>query len=247
MKFGKHLECLAIEAWKPNYINYKYLKGLVRELVEQDTKALEGGGILPVQPEGQNPFVIELNKQLAQTSAFYLQKQRQCQKRQEMLLARKKERLLHPSDAMLEFNVQIVVDSLVLSFTAFGEELYALKQFADVNAMGFRKAVKKHNKLRKHAAIAQFTSSIASAAFVAQDKLRDMIATVEAELHYLEKAKADLLSQRKPRADDSSSFMHKLSACFCNGDLLQFEALITGGALQSAGPAELRELFVMLW
>ncbi len=161
MKFGKTIRLHALEAWKPHYIDYKFLKTLLRKLKEEDrvnsSKTSASSPSVSTQPVNGNPFVVELDKELVKTSTFYQQKESQCETKLKTILARREKVLQESSPSSnssssssgspRDFDVTRI-DDLLVSNTKFLEELYELKKFAELNLTGFDKITKKHDKNR---------------------------------------------------------------------------------------------------
>eukprot|EP01117_Protostelium_nocturnum_P011839 TRINITY_DN4316_c0_g1_i2.p1 TRINITY_DN4316_c0_g1~~TRINITY_DN4316_c0_g1_i2.p1 ORF type:complete len:1181 (+),score=436.13 TRINITY_DN4316_c0_g1_i2:73-3615(+) len=130
MKFGKTLADRANEAWKPHYIDYNHLKNILTKLKQN--------------VNGENlSFAEELDKQIVQASSFCRTKIEQSQRKLIGLLKLKEQTL---SDSNYSSSLESI-SSVISSFILFGNELYELKRFSELNKIALVKILKKHDKI----------------------------------------------------------------------------------------------------
>lgn len=84
--------------------------------------------------------------------------------------------------------IKETVQSLIISLSTFGDELYELKRFADMNVTGFQKILKKHDKNRPHHKLHRvyWEEKLPQHSFFNQQRLQQLLTLVQTELEMLE-------------------------------------------------------------
>ncbi|CAN8245308.1 unnamed protein product [Cochlearia groenlandica] len=130
--FGKYLQRKQTEEWREYYINYKLMKGKVKEYVEQ----IQGGSQHPRLV--LKDFSMLLDNQIEKTVLFMIE--------QQGLLAGRLTVLRETHDAILEQHDISRIARLRESYRDIGRDLLQLLMFVELNAVGLRKILKKFDK-----------------------------------------------------------------------------------------------------
>lgn len=132
VNFGKKLMADQVEEWKGYYINYKLMKKMLKQYVQQTQ--LGGKDREQVLKE----FSRILDEQIERIVLFLLQQQGH--------LANRIEELGEQRAALLEQHDISQVFQLREAYREVGRDLIKLLRFVDMNATGIRKILKKFDK-----------------------------------------------------------------------------------------------------
>ncbi|CAN6240560.1 unnamed protein product [Urochloa humidicola] len=132
VNFGKKLMVDQVEEWKGYYINYKLMKKMLRQYVEQT----QHGG--KDREQVLKEFSRILDDQIERIVLFLLQQQGR--------LASRIEELGEKRTALLEQYDIAQVSQLRDAYREVGFDLIKLLRFVDINATGIRKILKKFDK-----------------------------------------------------------------------------------------------------
>eukprot|EP00123_Amoebidium_parasiticum_P016653 comp23535_c0_seq1/m.39632 comp23535_c0_seq1/g.39632 ORF comp23535_c0_seq1/g.39632 comp23535_c0_seq1/m.39632 type:complete len:1134 (-) comp23535_c0_seq1:21-3422(-) len=125
MKFGKRLQTQHYLEWERHYINYKALKKNIKTIPHDDSKA----------------FFFALDRELEKVTTFYTRKVSEFQDRLVRLCKRSNICLGAPHVD------SVTAESLLTAFHAFLLDISMMKEFVSLNSTGFRKILKKHDKV----------------------------------------------------------------------------------------------------
>ncbi|KAI8067171.1 Glycerophosphoryl diester phosphodiesterase family-domain-containing protein [Gongronella butleri] len=147
MKFGKTLLNNQLPEWSKNYVAYKQLKKSINEAMQQ----------LPPSEETTTAILFQLDRELEKVNTFYVYKQAQIDRR--VWILSEKYQQYHDNEGKQQQgdSQQPQVDSSASSCTDICDELVSalqetraqcnkLMRFAELNAKGFRKILKKLDK-----------------------------------------------------------------------------------------------------
>ncbi|GBB88938.1 hypothetical protein RclHR1_15560002 [Rhizophagus clarus] len=158
MKFGKQILNQQTTEWAAHYINYKALKKIINSLqnAQHNERSLPPTPVTfgslrdHSQPDDfqifkqqqKTAFFFKLERELEKVNTFYLQKEAEFKVRLRTLVDKKK--VLFSSERRLARSASLV--TLTEAFQKFQQDLSKLQQFIEINAIGFRKILKKWDK-----------------------------------------------------------------------------------------------------
>lgn len=152
MKFGKQIQRqqLDLPEYASSFLNYKYLKKLIKQLSATPTLPAQG------QPGPQDAqaalranrevFFFSLEREISKVNQFYLQKEAEFSLRLKTLLDKK--RVLQ-ARASANSRVSGSFATLVEGLQQFDNDLNKLQQFVEVNETAISKILKKWDKTSK--------------------------------------------------------------------------------------------------
>ncbi|CDO68721.1 hypothetical protein BN946_scf184652.g48 [Trametes cinnabarina] len=172
MQFGKQIQAEQVPGWSAYYLDYKALKKIISSLVANrppsEAVALASPSSTHVPSEepplyaslGQDDdrgpsfqahkaaFFFKLERELEKINAFYLEKEAELKLRLETLLSKRRAAAMRVlPDALDDATKNHVEWSAVEEgFRLLERDIGKLQQFVEINAMGFRKILKKWDK-----------------------------------------------------------------------------------------------------
>ncbi|KAI7861536.1 Glycerophosphoryl diester phosphodiesterase family-domain-containing protein [Spinellus fusiger] len=137
MKFGKTLLSHQIPEWSKNYMSYKSLKQTINE----------ASSVLPVREETTTAIVFQLDRELEKVNTFYTYKQGQIDRRL-WILSEQYLQFIAPSSPAFQPKETgpDTNDELASAMQETKVEIQRLMWFAELNAKGFKKILKKLDK-----------------------------------------------------------------------------------------------------
>jgi phosphate transporter len=246
MKFTEQLKFNSVPEWKEYYVNYSQLKGIIDNIcriesraaasatVEDEEQHLLGGS----HEEGDQEFIKALDKELAKCIAFFFRKESDLHGKYESVFldihgcegllvtspepmsvpeveeAKRQQRVAfwqrHDNELQRETLKQKMQDLFV--------HLNGLVEFLELNYAGFRKIVKKHDKLTSSNLKDVYQPILnAKLPMTAKPQLRDMIKSLEAEYATvcrdgeLQRTKLELSKQLKDKVGPGQAAMNLFS------------------------------------
>ncbi|XP_071444301.1 solute carrier family 53 member 1-like [Hetaerina americana] len=161
MKFTEHLSAHITPEWRKQYINYEEMKAILYAAVEQAPSAevVEPEVLTRYFAKFDEHFFHYCDKELAKINTFFSEKLAEATRkyanlRSEMSTALEKDH--HGKEGILKNRANILrkqavparkVQELKLAFSEFYLSLILLQNYQNLNFTGFRKILKKHDKL----------------------------------------------------------------------------------------------------
>ena len=128
--------------WARYYIDYKGLKKVIKDSAASEPVNNNNSNTANSNKAEQNKlFFIALDRDLDKVLQFYSRKLKEFESHLQFLCMR-----ADTSQSQSQTNV-LLVQSLLESFQALEKDLLLLKEFAGTNSTGFRKILKKHDKV----------------------------------------------------------------------------------------------------
>lgn len=164
MKFGKNLievVDLSNPEWGQYWINYKFLKKKINEIVERSDEKIQSGVSSKPMEIAKNPaeqeFFLQVRKEVRKTSEFF----NRCQEEYSIRWER-----IWDSYGMLQ-EVTVIHEKntwtrLLAACVRFYKDVLLLENFAIMNYCGFSKILKKHDKLTGYATREPFMRKVMS-------------------------------------------------------------------------------------
>ncbi|KAI0677463.1 cyclin-dependent protein kinase inhibitor [Trametes maxima] len=172
MQFGKQIQAEQVPGWSAYYLDYKALKKIISSLAanrppsEAAALAPHSNVATPMeepplyaslgQDDDRGPsfqahkaaFFFKLERELEKINAFYLEKEAELKLRLETLLSKRRAAAMRVlPDALDDATKNHVEWSAVEEgFRLLERDIGKLQQFVEINAMGFRKILKKWDK-----------------------------------------------------------------------------------------------------
>eukprot|EP00698_Gefionella_okellyi_P013236 TRINITY_DN3614_c0_g1_i2.p1 TRINITY_DN3614_c0_g1~~TRINITY_DN3614_c0_g1_i2.p1 ORF type:complete len:717 (+),score=122.65 TRINITY_DN3614_c0_g1_i2:57-2207(+) len=198
MKFAQALKSHAVAEWQTQYVNYKKLKKQVKKIVLAERAAVsdsadtgvwvESGKHIPEQTE----FVRLLEDEADKVDKFYKRRQAAVESRLLKLLQQaeglgirtnRKTHSLEPRSRTFTVKAGLsrrtALRQLRQAFTEFYRELGMIKSFVALNAQGFAKGLKKHDKNTKWRATPSCMPLIEDRAFYKHEGLDVLLKQTE--------------------------------------------------------------------
>ncbi|XP_066586016.1 solute carrier family 53 member 1-like isoform X2 [Prorops nasuta] len=162
MKFAEHLSAHITPEWRKQYINYEEMKALLYAAVEQapSTDVTEAHDLERYFNKFDEKFFHYCDKELAKINTFYSEKLAEATRRFANLNNELSELLITSEDGPTRskfynrgriLNKRPVsarkLQEMKLAFSEFYLFLILLQNYQDLNFTGFRKILKKHDKL----------------------------------------------------------------------------------------------------
>ncbi|XP_039287272.1 xenotropic and polytropic retrovirus receptor 1 [Nilaparvata lugens] len=160
MKFTEHLAAHITPEWRKQYVNYEEMKLMLYAAVEQSPSAelVEPDILTRYFAKFDEEFFHYCDKELAKINTFYSEKLAEATRKygnlkSELIEAqeneyRGKERLLQRPKILRKRDVPArKIQELKLAFSEFYLSLILLQNYQNLNFTGFRKILKKHDKL----------------------------------------------------------------------------------------------------
>ncbi|KAG0173029.1 Glycerophosphocholine phosphodiesterase [Apophysomyces sp. BC1034] len=136
MKFGKTLLSNQIPEWSKNYLSYKSLKKSINETART----------LPPTEEATTAIFFQLDRELEKVNTFFAYKQAQLDRRL-WILSEKYHQYYPTTDASVDTSsLPGIYDELASALQETRAQVNKLVWFAELNAKGFRKILKKLDK-----------------------------------------------------------------------------------------------------
>ncbi|KAG8222647.1 hypothetical protein J437_LFUL003769 [Ladona fulva] len=161
MKFAEHLSAHITPEWRKQYINYEEMKAILYSAVEQAPSAevVEPEVLTRYFAKFDENFFHYCDKELAKINTFYSEKLAEATRkyanlRSEMSTALEKDH--HSKESFLKNRASLLrktavparkLQDLKLAFSEFYLSLILLQNYQNLNFTGFRKILKKHDKL----------------------------------------------------------------------------------------------------
>jgi len=245
MKFEATLFAQTIEDWRPHYINYTHLKAVIKRLQESlNNENAQHFGTPKLRPSrGKSSkslnifdaFIVELDKQFVPCNTFYEYKESLCGKRLAHLQKRCQDFFTKEKNNLQvnsSFNEELV-NSWISTFSTFSSELHELKQFAELNLIGFQKITKKFDKKMsphsdssgyKKLVPLYFHGKVELSTFANQKNLKAMEIEVQNELETLQNLK--MKSSMKTLISPEETPMNSILEAYNNQNTKLLEDLI---------------------
>ncbi|XP_039267129.2 xenotropic and polytropic retrovirus receptor 1 homolog [Styela clava] len=163
MKFGENLQAHLTPEWRSQYIDYEFLKTLLYDCREEspDAEITEEATVQRYYARFEEKFFAICDKELTKVNTFYAEKlaestrkfatlQSELQAQKASLLKKGPVRQRRKSEFLIPTrkNVQVkTVKDLKLAFSEFYLSLILLQNYQELNFTGFRKILKKHDKM----------------------------------------------------------------------------------------------------
>lgn len=162
MKFAEHLSAHITPEWRKQYINYEEMKSLLYAAVEQSPSAevVEPDVLRRYFAKFDEQFFHYCEKELAKINTFYSEKLAEATRKyanlkselseaqDEHFEGKQKGLFRHGTNILRKKNVPArKMQELKLAFSEFYLSLILLQNYQNLNFTGFRKILKKHDKL----------------------------------------------------------------------------------------------------
>ncbi|XP_055689274.1 xenotropic and polytropic retrovirus receptor 1 [Lutzomyia longipalpis] len=160
MKFAEHLAAHITPEWRKQYINYEEMKTMLYEAVEQSPSAelVVPDVLTRYFTKFDEQFFHYCDKELAKINTFYSEKLAEATRKYSSLKTElteaqeidtpHKKSSLHSKYLLRKQNVPArKIQELKLAFSEFYLSLILLQNYQNLNFTGFRKILKKHDKL----------------------------------------------------------------------------------------------------
>ncbi|KAI8518466.1 hypothetical protein Bbelb_044830 [Branchiostoma belcheri] len=166
MKFAEHLSAHITPEWRTQYIQYEMMKDLLYE-AQENAPTEEVAGTAVIQryfAKFEEKFFVTCDKELAKINTFFSEKLAEAQRKFASLQSemnqvteheepiptvRRRHSLLRRSrskEKLIKTRTRTIQD-LKLAFSEFYLSLILLQNYQSLNFTGFRKILKKHDKL----------------------------------------------------------------------------------------------------
>ncbi|GLH09035.1 hypothetical protein R5R35_012540 [Gryllus longicercus] len=161
MKFTEHLSAHITPEWRKQYINYEEMKAMLYAAVEQAPSAelVEPEVLTRYFAKFDEQFFHYCDKELTKINTFYSEKLAEATRKHANLRSELSEYLedeFHGKKGFLSHGPNILrkkdvparkIQELKLAFSEFYLSLILLQNYQNLNFTGFRKILKKHDKL----------------------------------------------------------------------------------------------------
>ncbi|KAB7506211.1 Xenotropic and polytropic retrovirus receptor 1 [Armadillidium nasatum] len=159
MKFAEHLAAHITPEWRKQYISYEEMKAMLYTAVEQapSPEVTEESAIIRYYGRFDEQFFRVCDKELAKINTFFSEKMAEATRKYNTLKSDLQASKEHYGDGLrnrkgLTFLPKIHVPTrkmqdLKLAFSEFYLSLILLQNYQNLNFTGFRKILKKHDKL----------------------------------------------------------------------------------------------------
>jgi len=210
MKFAEHLGAHITPEWRKQYILYEEMKSMLYSALEQAPSAeiVEEEVLQRYFARFDESFFTYCDKELAKINTFYAEKIAEATRKFAML----KSELEGPESENLVKKKKIQKRKMMdmkLAFSEFYLSLILLQNYQNLNFTGFRKILKKHDKLLKTVTGGQWREEhVETAAFHTNKDIDKLIAetetTVTADLEGGDRQKAMKRLRVPPLGDQQS-------------------------------------------
>lgn len=166
LQFGKYLDANQRPQWRPYYIDYKALKDLIEEAVQEASKEAVSSSprttsLSVVRQAGRHDtaeerFFRRLEAEVAKIGAFTAELVAQLRARLSRLQADVAKRTSESASTSNGNRHGGVDQALLQEAKDIGDEFLALEKYVNLNYMGFHKILKKHDKNLPHTPCRQF-------------------------------------------------------------------------------------------
>jgi len=237
MKFAEHLGAHITPEWRKQYIQYEEMKALLYEAVEQapSEEVVEEEVSQRYFARFDEKFFTYCDKELTKINTFYAEKLAEATRKFATL---KSEMEGSEYDSVKKKKVQRrKVMDLKLAFSEFYLSLILLQNYQNLNFTGFRKILKKHDKLLRNDAGARWREeSVESSHFHTNKDIDRLIAdtesTVTAELEGGDRQKAMKRLRVPPLGDKQSPWTTFKVGLFAGAFVVLFIAVILSAVFQ---------------
>ncbi|XP_078686363.1 solute carrier family 53 member 1-like isoform X1 [Branchiostoma floridae x Branchiostoma belcheri] len=200
MKFAEHLSAHITPEWRTQYIQYEMMKDLLYE-AQENAPTEEVAGTAVIQryfAKFEEKFFVTCDKELAKINTFFSEKLAEAQRKFASLQSemnqvteheepiptvRRRHSLLRRSrskEKLIKTRTRTIQD-LKLAFSEFYLSLILLQNYQSLNFTGFRKILKKHDKLMEtDRGAAWRTEHVEVAPFYTNKQINKLIADTEA-------------------------------------------------------------------
>jgi hypothetical protein len=234
MKFTEQLKFNSVPEWKDYYMNYSQLKGIIDNICRIESRAATSASVEDEEQhllggtteEAQQEFIKALDKELAKCIAFFFRKESELHGKYESvfldvhgcegLLVTSPEPMSGPEIEEAKRQQRIAFwqrsdndlqrETLKQKMQDLFVQLNGLFEYLELNYAGFRKIVKKHDKLTSNNLKEVYQPILnAKLPMSAKPQLRDMIKSLEAEYSIVcrdgevQRAKLELAKQLKDK------------------------------------------------
>uniref|UniRef100_A0A1Y1NEK8 SPX domain-containing protein n=1 Tax=Photinus pyralis TaxID=7054 RepID=A0A1Y1NEK8_PHOPY len=154
MKFAEHLSAHITPEWRKQYINYEEMKSLIYAAVEQiPCDDVDPDHLSRYFAKFDEQFFHYCDKELAKINTFYSEKLAEATRKSANLKSELSEVTNDPNSfpkkgILKNRNVSArKIQDLKLAFSEFYLSLILLQNYQNLNFTGFRKILKKHDKV----------------------------------------------------------------------------------------------------
>ncbi|XP_030762781.1 xenotropic and polytropic retrovirus receptor 1 [Sitophilus oryzae] len=152
MKFAEHLSAHITPEWRKQYINYEEMKAMLYMTVEQapSSETVDAEDVRKHFANFDEQFFLYCDKELKKINTFYAEKLAEATRKFATLKSELKDSLDNLKMGIKRDKKKIPVrklQDLKLAFSEFYLSLILLQNYQTLNNTGFRKILKKHDKL----------------------------------------------------------------------------------------------------
>jgi len=252
MKFAEHLQAHITPEWRKQYISYDEMKAMLYAAVEQapSSEVVEQASITRYYARFDETFFRVCDKELAKINTFFSEKMAEATRKFTTLnsdLAASKEqhgdvlKRRRPLDFIPRMNVPgRKLQDLKLAFSEFYLSLILLQNYQSLNFTGFRKILKKHDKLLSTDVGTNWREEhVDSCTFVNNKDIDKIIAEVEgtftSELESGDRGKAMKRLRVPPLGEKQSPWTTFKVGLFSGAFIVLLVAVLLSGILDTGG------------
>jgi len=252
MKFAEHLQAHITPEWRKQYISYDEMKAMLYAAVEQapSSEVVEQASITRYYARFDETFFRVCDKELAKINTFFSEKMAEATRKFTTLnsdLAASKEqhgdvlKRRRPLDFIPRMNVPgRKLQDLKLAFSEFYLSLILLQNYQSLNFTGFRKILKKHDKLLSTDVGTTWREEhVDSCTFVCNKDIDKIIAEVEgtftSELESGDRGKAMKRLRVPPLGEKQSPWTTFKVGLFSGAFIVLLVAVLLSGILDTGG------------
>jgi len=240
MKFGEHLAANITPEWRKQYIQYEEMKAMLYAALEEAPSAEEveeDEVLMRYFTRFDESFFSLCDKDLAKINIFYTEKIAEAKRKFAMLRSELEGSVFE--QATRKKMQRTKVTDLKLAFSEFYLSLILLQKYQNLNFTGFRKILKKHDKMLKTEAGGLWREEHVETAYFHKnrdiEKLRaDTENTVTTELEGGNRQKAMLRLRVPPLADKQNPWATFKVGLFSGAFLVLMVALVLSAAFHSS-------------
>jgi len=244
MKFAEHLAAHITPEWRKQYIQYEEMKMMLYAAVEQapSQEVVEEEVSQRYFASFDEKFFTHCDKELTKINTFYAEKLAEAT-RKFATLKSEMEESEKSSVTKKKVHRRKLMD-LKLAFSEFYLSLILLQNYQNLNFTGFRKILKKHDKLLKNDAGARWREEFVESSHFHTNKdidklISDTETTVTSDLEGGDRQKAMKRLRVPPLGDKHSPWTTFKVGLFAGAFLVLFIAVILSAVFHSAKDSEL--------
>uniref|UniRef100_A0A1B6GBR3 SPX domain-containing protein n=1 Tax=Cuerna arida TaxID=1464854 RepID=A0A1B6GBR3_9HEMI len=251
MKFAEHLSAHITPEWRKQYINYEEMKAMLYVAVEEapSAEAVEPDEVSRHFTKFDEMFFSYCDKELLKINTFYSEKLAEATRkfatlRSELSLSlQQKGRMKRKTDVPAR-----KLNELKLAFSEFYLSLILLQNYQNLNYTGFRKILKKHDKLLAVDLGAKYrTEHVEAAHFYTNKDIPRLIteteATVTQELEGGDRQRAMKRLRVPPLGEQQSPWTTFKVGLFSGSFVVLFIAVVLSAIFHEGGGTNLNTAF----